>query len=94
MARSLVQPVIEATGMSVAKTDDGRGEVRRTPYRTGEFARVLRQNGYRVSASTVVRWCNEGKVDFKRTSEPNGDRLIYARELTRILAEHRAGEGC
>jgi len=94
MARSLVQRVIGATGMSVAKTGDGRTDKSRAPYRTGEFARALTRHGYPVSKSKVIRWCDEGKLEFKRTSEPNGDRLIYARELTRILAEHAIDNTC
>ena len=94
MAESLVQRVIKAVGMSVAKTGDECIDKRRAPYRTGEFARTLTRHGYEVSRSKVIRWCDEGKLEFKRTSEPNGDRLIYARELTRILAEHAIDNTC
>ena len=87
MAGSLVQRVIKAVGMSVAKTGDGRAGRRVRAYTTGQFTLALNEHDYCVSRSTVLRMCENGLIESYRT--PGGDRRIPARELQRVLKEYR-----
>ncbi len=88
MARSLVQRVIRAVGMSVAKTGDGRAG-RRTPYRIAEFVQALEEAGCPLSESTVRRMFDAKQIAGYRTRGETGERRIYARELARLIAEQR-----
>lgn len=40
-----------------------------------------------VSPSTVIRWCNDGLIEYHRTI--GGDRRIPINEINRILEKHR-----
>jgi len=86
MAGKMVQRVIRAVGMSVAKTADGRAGRRVDRYTTGGFAKALTDHGYPVSKSTVLRMCHDGLVESCQT--PGGHRRIPARELARVLKKY------